>query len=55
MLNRRSFLKTSLTAGVAIIPSGFVLHDLNVSQPEYCVPVVGMSKCLLVSMTLGSW
>ena len=39
MLNRRSFLKTSLTAGAAIIPSGSVVHDLNASHPEYSVPV----------------
>ena len=39
MLNRRSFLKTSLTAGAAILPSGSVLHDLNASHPEYSIPV----------------
>ncbi|MGB9418471.1 MAG: alpha-amylase family protein [Acidobacteriaceae bacterium] len=39
MLNRRSFLKTSLTAGAAILPSGSVLHDLNASHPEHSVPV----------------
>src|SRR3984957_5805137 len=41
MLNRRSFLKSSLTAGAAIIPAGSVLHDLNASHPEYSVPVDG--------------
>jgi hypothetical protein len=39
MLNRRSFLKRSLTAGAAIIPSGPVLHDLNASHQEYSTPV----------------
>ena len=39
MLNRRSFLKSSLTAGAAIIPSGSVLQDLHASQPEYSAPV----------------
>src|SRR6185437_5898142 len=46
MLNRRSFLKTSLTAGAAILPSGSVPHHLNASHAEYSIPVDGYGSAV---------
>src|SRR5690242_21667429 len=49
MLNRRSFLKSSLTAGAVIIPSGSVLQDRHASQPEYSAPVDAHGSALEIA------